>query len=148
MMICIHTDKKHLPFLFRTLHVLADRWIGFCLQLGVQDTDEINRDVKTADYCLALGLQSWLQGESVSWKRLIEAIYQPAGGGHQRLAGEVAESFRGMIHQLMHIIALLRIPFPFFLTEMCIFKPIMQARATSTANICNTLCTMHGLSIT
>ena len=67
----------------------------------MNDIDQIHRRGTAPDDCLVLGLQSWLRGEAVSWKRLIEAIYLPAGGGHQRLASEVAESFRGKIHRVM-----------------------------------------------
>ena len=47
------------------------------------------------DDCLVLALQDWLKTSDVSWRKLIEAIFRPAGGGHQVLASDVAQSFRG-----------------------------------------------------
>ena len=47
------------------------------------------------DDCLVLALQDWLKTPDVSWRKLIEAIFRPAGGGHQVLASDVAQSFRG-----------------------------------------------------
>ena len=82
--------------LFRKLHSLASGWYGFCLQLGVKDLDKIDKNGTSADDRLVLALQSWLKdGVSCNWKQLITAIFQPAGGGNQRLASDVAESFQG-----------------------------------------------------
>ena len=90
-------EEEHLPFLFRTLHSLAPKWYGFCLQLGVKELDQIQRNGTSVDDCFVLALQSWLHnGVSCNWKQLITAIFKPAGGGNQRLACDVAESFRGI----------------------------------------------------
>jgi hypothetical protein len=105
--------EEHLPFLFRALHSLASKWHGFCLQLDVKELDQIERNGTKVDDCLVLGLQSWLKDVHVSWRQLIRAIYQPAGGGNPRLARDVAHSFK----------------------EMCTFKPSAIAQNTSTGNI-------------
>ena len=57
--------------------------------------DKIERNGTSVDDCFVLALQSWLKGDS-NWKQLITAIYQPFGGGNQKLASGVAESFQGM----------------------------------------------------
>jgi hypothetical protein len=103
-----------LPFLFRALHSLAPSWHGFCLQLDVNDLDKIERNGTSVDDYLVLGLQGWLRGDKVSWKQLISAIFQPAGGNNKRMAQAVAGSFK----------------------EMCTFEPIEQACNASTAQIC------------
>ena len=92
------TEEEHLPFLFRTLHSLAPRWYGFCIQLGAKGLDQIQRNGTSVDDCLVLALQSWLRGDEAfcNWKQLVTAIFRAAGGGNQRLAGHVAESFRGI----------------------------------------------------
>jgi hypothetical protein len=80
----------------------------------VKELDQIQRNGTSVDDCFVLALQSWLHnGVSCNWKQLITAIFKPAGGGNQRLACDVAESFRGMY------------------TPTC----IEQARTTSTAQI-------------
>ena len=90
--------------MFRKLHSLAPRWYGFCLQLGVKELDQIKQNGTSVDDCLVLALQSWLKGDS-NWKQLITAIYQPAGGGNQRLATDVAESFRGIMQTDEYVIS-------------------------------------------
>ena len=90
-------EEEHLPFLFRKLHSLAPRWYGFCLQLGVKELDHIKTNGTSVDDCFVLALQNWLRdGVSCNWKQLITAIFKPAGGGNQRLARDVAESFQGI----------------------------------------------------
>ena len=61
----------------------------------MNEFDHIESNGTSADDRLVLALQSWLKGNDVTWKKLIKAIFQPAGGGHQKLASEVAESFQG-----------------------------------------------------
>ena len=90
-------DDEHLPFLFRALHSLASNWYGFSLQLGVSGLDKIQSDGTTVDDCLVLALQRWLKNDNTSWTVLVTAIFRPAGGGNQRLAAEVAGSYRGII---------------------------------------------------
>ena len=84
-----------MPFLFRALHSLAPRWHGFCLQLDLKDLHKIERNGTSVDDYLVLGLQGWLRGDKVSWKQLISAIFQPAGGNNKRMALDVAGSFKG-----------------------------------------------------
>lgn len=88
-------EDDDLPFLFRRLHSLAPRWFGFCLQLGVKDLEQIERNGTSVDDRLVLALQDWLRACDVSWRKLIEAIFRPSGGGHQVLASDVAKSFQG-----------------------------------------------------
>ena len=95
-----YVEEEHLPFLFRTLHSLAPKWYGFCVQLGVKGLDHIQRNGTSVDDCLVLALQSWLRGDEAccNWAQLVTAIYRAAGGGNHRLAGDVAESFQGSKH--------------------------------------------------
>ena len=144
-MLVVPPDEKHLPFLFRALHSLAPRWHGFSMQLDVTGLDKIGRNGTDVDDCLVLGLQIWLKGDKVSWKQLITAIFQPAGGGNQRLAHEVASSFKGdtiimysalLKHDIFCLWYFIAFCFVFLPTEMCIFKPIELALSGSTAHIC------------
>jgi hypothetical protein len=105
---------KHLPFLFRALYKLSDKWLLFSTQLGLNRPDDIAKDGRACDDCLVLALQRWLKEGEVTWKKLIEAIYQPAGGANPVLANRVASSFK----------------------ELCTFKPTGHAQATSTDDIC------------
>ena len=92
--------EDHIPFLFRRLHRLTAKWEGFSVQLGVPVTqlENIKQNGTSADQCFALALWEWLKGcNNVSWRRLITAIFSPAGGENQVLAGEIAESFQGEI---------------------------------------------------
>lgn len=90
--------EDDIPFLFRRLHRLTDKWKGFCLQLGVTQIQNIKQNGTSEDHCFALALWEWLKGcDNVSWKGLITAIFSPAGGENQALAKEIAENFRGEI---------------------------------------------------
>ena len=60
--------------------------------------DKIQSDGTTVDDCLVLALQRWLKSDDTSWTVLVTAIFRPAGGGNQRLAAEVAGSYRGIIY--------------------------------------------------
>ena len=61
--------------------------------------DKIERNGTSVDDRLVLGLQSWLKnGLSCNWKQLITVIFQPAGGGNQKLASDVAKSAQGSLH--------------------------------------------------
>ena len=88
------TEEEHLPFLFRKIHSLAPHWQGFCSQLGVTKLDLIKANGRAVDDCFVLGLEKWLSGDApCTWKVLIKAIFQPAGGNNQNLARDVAASF-------------------------------------------------------
>ena len=56
--------------------------------------DEIQRNARSADICLAVSLVDWLQSGSATWKTLVEAVFRPAGGGHQVLARDIARNHR------------------------------------------------------
>ena len=105
----LHAEEEHITFLFRALHSLASNWHGFCLQLDVEELDQIENNGTQVDDRLVLGLQAWLRGVDINWKQLIAAIYQPAGGANARLASRVALSFRGinfygtLITSLLHM---------------------------------------------
>ena len=86
-----------MPSLFRAVHSLAPRWHGFLLQLSVRELGHIERNAKSVDDRLVLGLQRWLRGGEGSWRQLIRAIFQPAGGNNPQLAKDIAHTFRGMI---------------------------------------------------
>ena len=84
-----------LPFLYRVLHQLASRWNSLSLQLSVSGQDEIQRNARSADICLAVSLVEWLQSGQATWKALVEAVFRPAGGGHQVLARDIARNYKG-----------------------------------------------------
>ena len=88
------TEEEHLPFLFRKLHSLAPQWHGFCLQLGVEELDQIEKNGTSVDDRLVLALQRWLKGHAY-WKQLIKAIFRSSGGNNRRLACNMAASFHG-----------------------------------------------------
>ena len=125
-------ERDDLPYLFRRLHRLASNWEGFCLQLGVKNLGQIKIKGTTVDDCLVLALRDWLIGDNVSWKVLITAIFRRAGGGHQVLARDIAESFKGELTLKQRYLPLIIFCFISFLTEMCHFEPIEQAITTST----------------
>ncbi|CAI8021431.1 hypothetical protein GBAR_LOCUS12714 [Geodia barretti] len=85
-----------LPFLYRVLHQLASRWNSLSLQLSVSGQDEIQRNARSADICLAVSLVEWLQSGQATWKALVEAVFRPAGGGHQVLARDIARNYKGL----------------------------------------------------
>ena len=91
----LQTEEDHLPYLFRAVHSLAPRWHGFMLQLSVRELDQIEKDGTSVDDRLVLGLQSWLRGGEGSWRQLIKAIFQPAGGNNPLLAKNTAKNFSG-----------------------------------------------------
>ena len=88
------TGVDALPFLYRVLHQLASRWNSLSLQLSVSGQDEIQRNARSADICLAVSLVEWLQSGQATWKALVEAVFRPAGGGHQVLARDIARNYR------------------------------------------------------
>ena len=88
------TDVDKLPYLYRVLHQLASRWNSLSLQLSVSGQDEIQRNARSADICLAVSLVEWLQSGQATWKALVEAVFRPAGGGHQVLARDIARNYR------------------------------------------------------
>jgi hypothetical protein len=77
------------------LHQLASRWNSLSLQLSVSGQDEIQRNARSADICLAVSLVEWLQSGQATWKALVEAVFRPAGGGHQVLARDIAKNYKG-----------------------------------------------------
>ena len=72
--------------------------------------DEIQRNARSADICLAVSLVEWLQSGSATWKTLVEAVFRPAGGGHQVLARDIARNYRSK-HLLIN-----------FMLELCLMK--------------------------
>ena len=90
----LYSDVDKLPFLYRVLHQLASRWNSLSLQLSVSGQDEIQRNARSADICLAVSLVEWLQSGQATWKALVEAVFRPAGGGHQVLARDIARNYR------------------------------------------------------
>ena len=90
----VTTDVDKLPFLYRVLHQVASRWNSLSLQLSVSGQDEIQRNARSADICLAVSLVEWLQSGQATWKALVEAVFRPAGGGHQVLARDIARNYR------------------------------------------------------
>jgi hypothetical protein len=88
----LSVDK--LPFLYRVLHQLSSRWNSLSLQLSVSGQDEIQRNARTTDICLAVSLVEWLQSGQATWRGLVEAVFRPAGGGHQVLARDIARSYK------------------------------------------------------
>ena len=94
------SDIDKLPYLYRVLHQLSARWNSLSLQLSVNRQDEIQRNARTTDVCLAVCLVEWLQSGQATWKGLIEAVFRPAGGAHQVLARDIAKSYKSMYKAL------------------------------------------------
>jgi hypothetical protein len=92
---------EKLPYLYRVLHQLSARWNSLSLQLSVNSRDQIQRIARSTDICLALTLVEWLQSGQATWKGLVEAVFRPAGGGHQVLARDIARTYKSEL--LLHI---------------------------------------------
>lgn len=86
-----------LCYLYRAVHLLSARWTALSIQLSVRGLDQIQRNGRTSDICLALSLMEWLQSGEASWKGLVEAVFRPSGGGHQVLARDIANSYKSMM---------------------------------------------------
>ena len=86
-----------LCYLYRAVHLLSARWTALSIQLSVRGLDQIQRNGRTSDICLALSLMEWLQSGEASWKGLVEAVFRPSGGGHQVLARDIANSYKSML---------------------------------------------------
>jgi hypothetical protein len=87
---------EKLPYLYRVLHQLSARWNSLSLQLSVNSRDQIQRIARSTDICLALTLVEWLQSGQATWKGLVEAVFRPAGGGHQVLARDIARTYKSL----------------------------------------------------
>jgi hypothetical protein len=94
--ISLYSGVDKLPFLYRVLHQLSSRWNSLSLQLSVSGQDEIQRNARTTDICLAVSLVEWLQSGQATWRGLVEAVFRPAGGGHQVLARDIARSYKSL----------------------------------------------------
>ena len=92
----LSSDVEKLSYLYRAVHLLSARWIALSIQLSVRGLDQIQRNGRTSDICLALSLMEWLQSGEASWKGLVEAVFRPSGGGHQVLARDIANSYKSM----------------------------------------------------
>ena len=77
------------------LHSLAAEPSCFFCQLGVEEFDQVQHNSTSVDDAFVLGLQKWLNGAGVSRRNLVEAVFKRSGGNNQRLAGELADSFKG-----------------------------------------------------
>ena len=92
----------------RELNPLAARWksIGIALRLKPNELDTIQAGNSDLTACLTQTVTKWLNrnynvekfGEP-TWRRLVEAVSDPAGGANMALAREIARRHKagGMI---------------------------------------------------
>ena len=80
------------------MHILSARWNTFSVQLSVTGQDQIQRNARSADICLALALVEWLRSGEATWKGLVEAVFRPSGGGHQVLARDITKSYKSTLY--------------------------------------------------
>ena len=57
--------------------------------------DQIARNGRAVDACLAMGLAEWLKSGEASWSTLIKAVSSQSGGAHFRLAHEIVHMHKG-----------------------------------------------------
>ena len=84
------------------------KWRNLCLALRVSPVDLSAIDEKRhgdPDACLQDGLSLWLQGHyntdtygPPSWRMLVDAVANSAGGDEHALAVEIAEKHKGELH--------------------------------------------------
>ena len=92
--------------MYREVIGLAGRWSGMCLALGLLPSDQ--SAIQAAHYgnphdCLRAVVVKWLQKGydfeqygPPTWRMLVEAVGDPAGGNNNALAETIAKNHPGM----------------------------------------------------
>ena len=98
------TDNESLFDVKRELLPVTDRWkdIGLALRLDYSQLNQIQKDNRDSRDCLTEMLHLWLTrtydterfGEP-SWRLLVEAVKDPAGGNDPALAKKIAGKYGG-----------------------------------------------------
>ena len=100
----LYADEDDLFSVFSYLSSLYSRWYNLCLALGVSPTllESIKKDHSSdTETCLHEGLLYWLwRSYSINkhgfptWRKLVEAVDHPFGGGDPALALKIAKEHK------------------------------------------------------
>ena len=95
---------------YREVVGLSARWSSICLALRLRPSDRSKIAVAhpgNPDECLEAVVVKWLQKGynyqqhgSPSWKMLVKAVGDPAGGNDCALAGAIAKKYPGMKYKI------------------------------------------------
>ena len=86
---------------FDAVHSCHTNWRNLCLVLGISDDDlaaiEQSRIAQGSDDCLREGLSRWLRGGygRPTWRKVVDAVANSAGGDYYALALDIAEKYKG-----------------------------------------------------
>ena len=97
--------------MFSAVYNCRAKWHNLCLILGVSNDDlsAIKNDQSdSSDDCLREGLDRWLRGGDYdtkkhgrpTWRSLVEAVANPAGGDDHALAMDIAEKHKSELHYM------------------------------------------------
>ena len=95
----LYTDEDDYLHVSRSVCTLRAKWRSLCTVLGLRkdSIDSIEEDKKKVEDCLCEGLVQWLQGNyntaehgDPTWRKLVEAVADQAGGSNPSLAKEIA----------------------------------------------------------
>ena len=104
-----YSDEKDTRDVYREVIGLAGRWSGVCLALGLLPSDQSAIAAAHCGYphdCLQAVVVQWLQKGyeyqrfgSPTWRMLVEAVGDPAGGNNSALAETIAKKHPGICLQ-------------------------------------------------
>ena len=93
--------------MFDAVHNCRAKWRNLCLILGGSDDDLSAIEQKRSDdpdACLCEGLSRWLKGGNntekhgpPTWRRLVDAVANSAGGDDHALALDIAVKYKGKL---------------------------------------------------
>ena len=90
---------------YKEVYTLAPRWSDICCALNLPHEETIRKETQGDDCkcCLRMVLRKWLQKTynhqrhgPPTWKMLVEAVGNPAGGSNSALAETIARNHAGM----------------------------------------------------
>ena len=93
---------------YKEVHTLAPRWSDICCALSLPHEETIRKETQGDDCncCLRMVLRKWLQKSynyvkygPPSWRMLVEAVGDSAGGNNCTLAEAMAKKHTGMYMQ-------------------------------------------------
>ena len=100
--------------MFDAVHNCRAKWRNLCLILGISDDDlsAIKKEQSDdSDDCLLEGLTRWLKGGydtekhgPPTWRRLVDAVANSAGGDDHALALDIAEEHKSELHYINSVI--------------------------------------------
>ena len=101
----ICTANENLFEAYKEVHNLAPRWSDICCALNLPHEETIRKETQGDDCarCLRMVLRKWLQKSynyqrwgCPTWRMLVEAVGDPAGGNDNALAEAIAKKHPGM----------------------------------------------------